>query len=147
MDSLPTLADTGLMDMPRNPSLAQIQAFEAVLRQLPNQLELENYHHFSDGVYLRELVIPAGAVLVGKLHKTRHFLLITRGRIQCKTDAGMVDLEAGDIIETHPGTKRVLLAYEDSVMVTIHVTSKTDLAEIEKDVIEPETPAIEGVGE
>jgi quercetin dioxygenase-like cupin family protein len=104
------------------------------------------YHHFSDGVYLRELVVPAGTVLVGKLHKTRHMLLITRGRIQCKTDAGMVDLVAGDIIETQPGTKRVLLAYEDSVMVTVHVTDKTDLAEIEKDVIEPEVPAIEGAG-
>lgn len=145
MDTTPTiLSDAVLAELPRNPSLATIQTFEHVLRQMPNQIVPENYHHFGPGVYLRELVMPAGMVAVGKLHKTQHFLIITRGRIQCKTDAGMTDLVAGDIILTQPGTKRVLLAYEDSVMVTVHVTDKTDLAEIEADVIEPEIPAIEG---
>lgn len=146
MDALPITAESALDNLPLNPSLETIQAFEQQLMQMPNQMQPENYHHFSDGVYLRELVMPAGTLLVGKLHKTRHFLVITRGRIHCKTEAGMVDLVAGDIIETQPGTKRVLLAYEDSVMVTVHVTNKTDLAEIEKDVIEPETPAIEQGG-
>jgi len=134
-----------LADMPRNPSLETIQKFEQVLRDMPGSTtESEVYHHFAPGVYLRELVVPAGTVLVGKLHKTQHFLLITRGRIQCKTDDGMTELVAGDIVTTHPGTKRVLLAYEDSVMVTVHVTNSTDLAQIEAEVIEPELPAIEG---
>lgn len=143
MDSL-TLADTALAELPCNPSLATIQAFEGVLRQMPNQIVPENYHHFGPGVYLRELVMPAGTLIVGKLHKTAHFLIVTHGLIECKTDAGMEMLKGGDIILTQPGIKRVLLAHEDSAMVTVHVTDKTDLSEIEKDVIEPEYPLIEG---
>lgn len=141
--SKPTLDD--IPSLAREPSLKQLQQFEQAIRAMPESVtEFEVYHHFGPGVYLRELVMRAGMVLVGKLHKTQHFLLITRGRIQCKTDEGMTDLVAGDIVTTHPGTKRVLLAYEDSVMVTVHVTNSTDLAEIEAEVIEPEPPAIEG---
>lgn len=139
-----TTVDSPLADLPRNPSLATIQKFEGVLKQMPGQIEPENYHHFGPGVYLRELVMPAGTLIVGKLHKTSHFLVITHGLIECKTDNGMEMLKGGDIVLTSPGTKRVLLAHEDSAMVTVHVTDKTDLAEIEKDVIEPEVPAIEG---
>ena len=37
-------------------------------------VELETKHHFSDGLYARELFIPAGVCLVGALHKTTHLL-------------------------------------------------------------------------
>lgn len=140
--ALATIEDS--LGIPRNPSLETIQKFEAVLKQMPGQIEPENHHYFGPGVYLRELVMPAGTLIVGKLHKTSHFLIVTRGLIECKTDNGMEMLKGGDIILTSPGTKRVLLAYEDSAMVTVHVTNKTDLAQIEADVIEPETLAIEG---
>ena len=142
MSALPEAIQAAL---PRNPSLATIQRFEGMLRQMP-QKDMPVNHHFAPGVYLRELILEAGDLVVGKLHKTQHFLLITKGRVECRTEDGMRMLEAGDIVETMPGMKRVLLAHEDTRMVTVHVTDKTDLAEIEADVIEPETPAIEQEG-
>lgn len=134
------------LDIPRDPSMATIKRFEACVAQMPQKAMPVN-HHFAPGVYLRELILDAGDLVVGKLHKTQHFLLITKGRVECRTEDGMRMLAAGDIVTTMPGMKRVLLAHERTHMVTVHVTDKTDLAEIEADVIEPETLALEGDAE
>lgn len=142
MNTLPETLASPMADLTRNPSLATIRRFEGCLRQMP-QKDMPVNHHFAPGVYLRELILDADDLVVGKLHKTQHFLLITKGRVECRTEDGMRMLEAGDIVETMPGMKRVLLAHEDTRMVTVHVTDKTDLAAIEADVIEPEAPAIE----
>jgi hypothetical protein len=54
----------------------------------------------------------------------------------------MKRLQAGDVVESKPGTKRVTLAVEDSIGITIHKTDKTDLDEIEAELIEPDTMAL-----
>jgi hypothetical protein len=38
------------------------------------QAETETFHHFSDGIYARELRIPVGVCIVVAFHKTRHFM-------------------------------------------------------------------------
>ena len=54
----------------------------------------------------------------------------------------MKKLVAGDIIECKLGTKRVTLATMDSIGMTVHRTDKTDLDEIEKELIEPDETAL-----
>ena len=54
----------------------------------------------------------------------------------------MKKLQAGDVVECQPGTKRVTLATQDSIGVTIHKTDKTDLDEIEKELVEPDNTAL-----
>ena len=48
----------------------------------------------------------------------------------------------GDVIESQPGTKRATLALTDAIGITIHKTDKTDLEEIEADLLEPEPAAL-----
>ncbi len=43
------------------------------------QAETETRHHFADGIYARELFIPAGVCLVGALHKTNHLFTVSQG--------------------------------------------------------------------
>jgi hypothetical protein len=54
----------------------------------------------------------------------------------------MKKLQAGDVIESKPGTKRVTLAVTDAIGITIHRTDKTDLDEIEAELIEPDETAL-----
>ena len=54
----------------------------------------------------------------------------------------MITLKAGDVIESQPGTKRVTYAVVDSIGITFHVTDKTDLDEIEAELIEPDETAL-----
>ena len=91
---------------------------------------------------MRKLYRPAGTLIVGKVHKHPHFFLCAKGEIIAWSENGMKKLQAGDVIESKPGTKRVTLAVTDAIGITIHRTDKTDLDEIEAELIEPDETAL-----
>jgi len=123
------------------PTKEQIEALQAEMVKMP-QLEVETEHYFSGGMYCRKLIRPAGALIVGKVHKKAHFFLCAKGEIIAWSEKGMITLKAGDVIESQPGTKRVTYAVVDSIGITFHVTDKTDLDEIEAELIEPDETAL-----
>lgn len=123
------------------PSREQIDRLQAEMAKLP-QAELETEHFFSPGMYLRRVYRPAGTLIVGKVHKKPHFFLCAKGEIIAWTETGMRKLQAGDVVESQPGTKRVTLAVTDSIGVTVHLTDKTDLDEIEQELVEPDDLAL-----
>ncbi len=93
-------------------------------------------HHFAPGAYGREMTLPAGLVVVGKIHKHAHINVISKGRVQVFTEQeGRLELAAPCTFVSSPGTKRVVHVLEETVWTTVHVTDKTDLAEIEREVI------------
>lgn len=93
-------------------------------------------HRFADGVYAREIFLPAGTVVVGKIHKFGHLNVITKGKCIVLTEFGVETLEAPYTFISKPGTKRVVGAIEDTVWTTFHgVGKETDLGEIEKQII------------
>lgn len=93
-------------------------------------------HHFAPGAYGREMTLPAGLVVVGKIHKHAHINVISKGRVQVFTEQeGVLELAAPCTFVSSPGTKRVVHVLEETVWTTVHVTDKTDLAEIEREVI------------
>jgi hypothetical protein len=123
------------------PSKEQIERLQAEMVKMP-QAELETEHYFSEGMYCRKLTRPAGTLIVGKCHKKPHFFLCAKGEIIAWTESGMRRLQAGDIIESQPGTKRVTYAISDAIGITVHKTDKTDLDEIEAELIEPDETAL-----
>lgn len=58
------------------------------------------------------------------------------------SETGMRHMRPGDVIESKPGTKRVTLALTDAIGITIHKTDKTDVHEIEAELIEPDFAAL-----
>ena len=122
------------------PTLEQINRLQGEMSKLPQQ-ELPTEHYFSGGMYCRKLWRPAGTLIVGKVHKKDHFFVCAAGEIIAWSEKCMVTLKAGDIIESKAGTKRVTLAVQDSIGVTVHQTDKTDLEEIEAELIEPDNLA------
>ena len=129
------------LDLPNHVSREQIESLQAQMVTMP-QAELVTEHQFSPGMYMRKLFRPAGTLIVGKVHKEPHFFLCAKGEIIAWTESGMKRLQAGDVIESKPGTKRVTLAVTDAIGITIHRTDKTDLDEIEAELIEPDTTAL-----
>jgi len=122
-------------------SREQVERLQAEMAVMP-QVELVTEHQFSPGMYMRKVFRPAGALIVGKVHKKPHFFLCAKGTIIAWTEGGIKRLEAGDIIESQPGTKRVTLAVTDAIGITIHRTDLTDLDEIEAELIEPDMTAL-----
>jgi quercetin dioxygenase-like cupin family protein len=123
------------------PTREQIDRLQAEMVKM-SQAELETEHFFSPGMYCRRVYRPAGTLIVGKIHKEPHFFMCAKGEIIAWTEAGMRKLQAGDVIESKPGTKRVTLAVTDAIGITIHRTDKTDLDEIEAELIEPDDAAL-----
>lgn len=101
-------------------------------------------HHFAPGSYGREMTLPAGLVVVGKIHKHAHINVISKGRVQVFTEQeGVLELAAPCTFVSSPGTKRVVHVLEETVWTTVHVTDKTDLAEIEREVIATDFKEVE----
>ena len=119
------------------PNREQIGNLQIELSKLP-QVEPITEHYFSDGMYCRKVWRCAGTLVVGKIHKKDHFFMCAAGEIIAWTEKGMKTLKAGDIIECKPGTKRVTFAVTDAIGITVHKTDKTDLDEIEEELIEEE---------
>lgn len=93
-------------------------------------------HIFSDGVYVREMHIPAGHMVLGKLHKTNHVHFISKGKVTVVTEFGGVEeLEGPCTLVAKAGTKRLLFTHSDTIWSCVHVTDSKDVNQIEKDVI------------
>ncbi len=114
----------------------RIFALEAELSKLP-QAELPIAHHFAKGVYAREMTMRAGELVIGKIHRLQHLSIISQGDVAVATEFGIRRYRAPFTFVSEPGAKRVIYAHEDTVWTTIHVTDKTDVNEIEKDIIAP----------
>lgn len=130
-----------LTDRPEPPTLEQIQRLETEMLAMP-QVELETEHYFSDGMYCRKVERAAGTIIVGKTHLKPHLFLCAKGEIMAWSEMGMRHMRAGDVIQSLPGTKRVTMAITDAIGITIHRTDKTDLDEIEAELIEPNDLAL-----
>jgi len=132
-DELPTAPSPSKAEMRE-----RILAIESAMLAMPeHQIEFEVRHHFAPGVYMRELHIPKGATLTGKIHKTEHMNILSQGELAVWTEDGMKVLRASTVIKSQPGTKRVGHALEDTVWITVHHNpdDSQDLAVIEERVI------------
>lgn len=124
------------------PNREQIDKLQEEVSKMPQADGMITDHFFADGMYSRRVFRKAGTLIVGKVHKKDHFFICTKGEIIAWTEKGMKKLSAGDIIECKQGTKRVTLATMDSIGTTVHRTDKTDLEEIEAELIEPDEKAL-----
>lgn len=96
-------------------------------------------HSFTPGLYIREVIIPAGTWLTSKIHRTEHPFVISKGKISVWVNGEITVLEAPYQGITVPGTRRVLFAHEDTTWTTFHVNveDEQDLLKIEHRLIEP----------
>lgn len=95
-------------------------------------------HTFADGIYVREIFIPKGTVVVGKIHKHAHPNFLLKGEVEVVTEyGGSEHLIAPLSMISKPGTKRIVRALQDTVWVTVHhnPTDTQNLDIIEKFVI------------
>lgn len=92
-------------------------------------------HRFTPGCYLREILMPKGTRIIGKIHATEHFNILLTGRVTVLTAEGVEEITAPYTFVSKAGVQKVVYIHEDCIWQTVHVTDKTDLEEIEKEVI------------
>lgn len=122
-----------------------VKRIKAAMQSLPN-VELETLHFLIKptreqpvGLYARVVIRQADTTVAGAIHKHEHFYIVTKGTVAINDGMNPAKLyKAGDVIISQPGTERIVYALEDSICMTVHRTTKTDLAEIEAELVEPD---------
>lgn len=97
----------------------------------------ENY---GCGTYARQMFIPKGTLIIGKIHRHQHLNFIMQGRVSVSTEFGPKYFEAPCIFVSEVGLKRAVIAEEDTLWVTVHLTKhlgEENLAKMEEEVIAP----------
>ena len=112
----------------------RISALEASMRP-HEQIDMQLTHVFAPGAYARTIVLPKGIVVVGKIHRHAHLNIVSSGHVTVVTEFGRMDIRGPHIFTSKAGTKRALYTHEETVWTTVHLTDKTDLAEIESEII------------
>lgn len=92
-------------------------------------------HWFAPGVYAREMFMPEGCLVIGKIHKTEHLNILSTGKMTISDGEKSMTVEAPFTYVSPIGTKRALYAHKDAVWTTIHATELTEPEAIEAEII------------
>jgi hypothetical protein len=98
-----------------------------------HEVECPVKHGFANGVYLREIFMPAGTYVIGKEHKTEHFNIILKGQAYVLMNDDVQLITAPCTFVSEAGTRKVLVVLEDMIWQTTHVNpdNTTDIEELE----------------
>lgn len=97
----------------------KVYRLESELMKMP-QVVCPVRNIFADGLYAREMTLPAGTVITGAVHKTEHITIISKGRVQVVRPEGAQEFSAPCIFISKPNTKNAVRVLEDTVWTTFH---------------------------
>jgi len=112
----------------------QIENLERELLNLP-QVECPLKHNFAPGVYMREITMPAGSLIIGHEHLTEHFNVVLTGKARVMIDGVIEDLVAPCYFISNPNVRKVLYIVEEMKFATIHPTDETSVEVLEDTLI------------
>ena len=112
----------------------RVERLEAAALELP-QVDLATTHHLAGNVYARSVVIPAGVVATGAVHKKDH-VCVVQGDVSVLVDGEVRRLTGQHILVARAGTKRACYAHADTVWTALCHTTEKDIEAIEADLVE-----------
>jgi len=115
-------------------SRAAIMALEDILKSAPVQIQITPRHYFATGVYLREITIPKGVTLTGRIHVTNHYCILSQGEVLVYDAGKTTRIKAPATVLSTFGAKRAIHAIEEAVWTNVHTNPNNivDLDELER---------------
>ena len=108
---------------------------EAKLLELP-QIDCPVLHHFGPGVYIREVRMPAGSLILGHRHRNAHTNILVSGRLKILNEGGdVVELAAPAVIQSNPGRKLAFIL-EDTIWQNVYATEERDIEKLEETLLD-----------
>jgi hypothetical protein len=130
--ALPVLQEEGQVTAAAPSVRTKIENLEAEMLKMP-QVDCPLEHHFAPGLYARQITIPAGTMLTGKIHKHDDINVVLSGEIDVLTPFGFKRMRGPCTFVARAGTKKLGYAHTDTVWTTIHAnpTDETDIDKLE----------------
>jgi quercetin dioxygenase-like cupin family protein len=96
---------------------------------------IEIEHHFSDGLYIKKVTIPAGVQLPQHAHNYSHASVVVDGRGTFTSGGHSVEFGPGNILNVPAFIEHTLVSHTTVIWLCIHATEVTDLDLIDKSLI------------
>jgi len=111
---------------------------ESYVAPMPSGLGIG--HHFSDGLYAKEIHIPASHFIVGHRHEYSHLSILAQGEVDVVTrhdgEARHRRYTAPACIDIPAGVHHEIRALRDSVWFCVHATDEKDLNKVDETLIQ-----------
>jgi quercetin dioxygenase-like cupin family protein len=98
-------------------------------------IDLQIQHHFSDGVYARQMKLPAGHFAVTHAHTYDHLSILASGEVTVEIDNVKVTYKAPAVITILAGRHHRIEARQDAVWFCIHATDEKDPVRLDEVLI------------
>jgi quercetin dioxygenase-like cupin family protein len=92
-------------------------------------------HHFSDGLYAKQAVFPAGVAILKHTHDFSHLSILAKGKVAVMKGEVVEIVEAPACIEIKAGVTHGVKALTDCVWFCIHATDEKDASKVDKVLI------------
>ena len=121
----------------------KVETLLSRVQKMP-QVDCQTKHYFGPSIYIREVTMPAGAVVIGKPHKKDHMCVMLQGRmIIVNADGTRKELVAPMTFVGNAGRK-VAYILETTVFQNILATDETDIDVLENMLVDNTQPMLEG---
>jgi hypothetical protein len=110
------------------------------------QVDCPVQHFFGPSIYIREITIPAGTVIVGKYHKEDHLCSMVEGRMIVMGEDGVQREVAAPAVFMAKKGRKTAYAIETVRFQNIYSTNETDVEKLEHMLVE-DSPALLKQGE
>jgi hypothetical protein len=115
----------------------------AQTEQMP-QVDCQTKHYFGPSIYIREVTMPAGTVVIGKPHKNEHMCVMLQGRMVVVKDDGTKQELVAPLTFVGSAGRKVAYILETTIFQNIMATDETDIDVLESMFIDNTQPALEG---
>lgn len=92
-------------------------------------------HHFSDGLYAKQAVFPAGVAILKHTHDFSHLSILAKGKVAVMKGEVVEIVEAPACIEIKAGLTHGVKALTDCVWFCIHATDEKDASKVDEVLI------------
>jgi hypothetical protein len=84
------------------------------------------------GIYERELTIPQGVIVIGKVHTEPHKCFLRKGDLSVMTDDGIKRVQAPYSFDAPANIKKIGLSHTECVFSTYHEVNTENIKELEE---------------
>ena len=99
------------------------------------EIDLKVKHHFSDGVYAKQMALPKGHFAISHKHSYSHLSVLASGIAIVECDGIETTYEAPSCIEIKAGVSLKITALEDVIWYCIHATDEKNVDKVDEVLI------------
>lgn len=88
-------------------------------------------HHFSDGLYAKEVFVPEGTAILKHVHDFSHLSILASGRVVVMMEDTQKVVTAPACIEIKAGVTHGVKALTNCVWFCIHATDEKDASKVD----------------